>query len=79
MGVWDLIPPEALHGLECHGCNHATTGYQLGELVVDHGWRLHSRGVGRPLFILCGDCQARYSARWQMGNSGAANGERRAA
>ena len=44
--MWDHLPAEALHeGFECHACGHHATGYQLGELVVDEGWRLHSRGV----------------------------------
>lgn len=63
MGVWDHIPPEVLTGPECHSCGHQTSGYQMGELVVDHGWRLHSVGLGRPLFVMCGDCEDSYAER----------------
>jgi len=65
MGLWDHIPAGTVsehHTCDC--CDHEASGYQMGELVVDHGWRLHSTGVGKPLFVLCGDCEARYAERW---------------
>jgi hypothetical protein len=61
--MWDHIPADALNALECHACGHQASGYQMGELVVDHGWRLHSTGVGRPLFVMCGECVEDYEQR----------------
>ena len=30
--------------IKCHGCGHEMSGYQWGELVVEHGWRFHNAG-----------------------------------
>lgn len=48
---------------ECHSCGHTTTGYQMSELMVEHGWRLHSTGLGRPLFVMCGGCEQAFERR----------------
>jgi hypothetical protein len=64
MNMWDHIPREAVDlEIECHSCGHTMSGYQMGELVVEHGWRLHSVGLGRPLFVMCGECEAEYGER----------------
>jgi hypothetical protein len=63
--MWTHLPARVLSDcdVECHSCGHATTGYQMGELIVDHGWRLHSTGVGRAMFIMCADCEQTYEKR----------------
>lgn len=77
--MWDYLPTDAFHDqtwteampdltisdceFECHSCGYATTGYQMGELMVEQGWRLHSTGKGKPFFVMCGDREERYSEK----------------
>jgi hypothetical protein len=60
----DHVPREAVDlSIECHSCGHQAGGYTLGELMVDHGWRAHSTGVGQRLFVMCGTCTETYEQR----------------
>lgn len=70
--MWDYLPMSALTddtatscSFECHSCGCTVAGYQMGELIVDHGWRLHSTGYGRPYFVMCGNCVEHYKERWE--------------
>jgi hypothetical protein len=61
-GTPDLTPPARL--IECDSCGEQMIGYQMGELQVQ-GWRLHSTGRGKPLFVMCAACESRYSPHWE--------------
>jgi hypothetical protein len=70
MNMWNHITPDDLSPtasdtqIECHSCGASTTGYQMGELVVVFGWRMHSIGLGLPMFVMCGECMERFEEKW---------------
>lgn len=55
--------PQRTGTFECDACNCQMIGYPMRELMVDHGWRLHSAGRGERFFVMCGDCEKAYAAR----------------
>ena len=51
------------YDIECHACLNVVSGYPMAELVVEHGWRLHSTRRGQPHFVMCADCERKYEER----------------